>query len=487
MGEVKKNLLIIFLSLILGLNFVLAQSGFYSESEYIPFLNIYGVYCDEIYIENFFYGKDNNGYCGGDFYSNYSSSSTAPFYARVSRPQYNYFVYSAPSTFLKVKAYSFSFNYTAPFIELYPDNTDYSNLPSKITKIYVFKNNVNSLLYPAGYKFYAKYPDDLVAVIDDLDFRFYENYFGQLRYRDFSGANNLRFENLSRIIEVDRRTDATGWFPREDFVFIAEGVKEDGSPFRRVISFFNQSSDKVFKFITLNELALEIENPSGAINLDYYDNILKFKLYRTDEFSTTSQLFLRLIDNKTGRELWNSLYFTVNITNPPSGQTITINLNDYGINFKDVLIDLRNNNKNDLTFYLSAKLLNPSGVEFIIYNKTLLYLIGGFSPISYTYEDWYNDVIGSFGLSGATPTPIFVKAGEFIDKTFYVFQSFITIDNEKLNNLKSSIISTLNTLIAYVNGFTGALGFLKYLFYGLLVFTIIEFIIKFGRLIIPFK
>jgi hypothetical protein len=245
--------------------------------------------------------------------------------------------------------------------------------------------------------------------------------------------------------------------------------------------------NNVLNFYGSTKVYTNLIFPSGFnFNVNDYNNNLVFKIFSINEFNNIQNFNLEIIDDNTGQIVYNSGIKTANIAITPFQlQEKTLYMPNYDIDLKQVLTDLRDNFKTNLKLRL-VLYLTGSGGQAIIRDEIKL-VLQGFQIVGSTYKDWYNQVIGSFGLSEATPTPIFQKSAEFIDNTFQTFQSFITIDNQKLNNLKASIINNLNTFISYINGFTDALGFLKYLFYGLLVFTMIEFIIKFGRLIIPFK
>jgi hypothetical protein len=106
---------------------------------------------------------------------------------------------------------------------------------------------------------------------------------------------------------------------------------------------------------------------------------------------------------------------------------------------------LIDNNNNETPFLSSA---------------TTLELLGGISREEYTYKDWYSDIISTFGLSGATPTPIFLKAGEFIDKLF----SFSLLPSFNLENKGKELAEKFNIFISYLKAFPLTSAFLLAIF-----------------------
>jgi hypothetical protein len=240
------------------------------------------------------------------------------------------------------------------------------------------------------------------------------------------------------------------------------------------------------KFIGQVVYGLDLIKPPLG-NQNYYwdtndasNNFIIADIYTDNVFNNLNDVEIAIYDYQTNQLIWGFNKF-IGLTLTQTRQTFDFSSE----NLNDIIRNATSTSIFKLVF--TAHLYNNTLTEKIDLTDFSIFYVLNRPFIKFFYSDWYNSIIGNFGLSGATPTPIFVKAGQTLDNIFQTFQSFITIDNEKLNNLKASIIDNLNTFIGYINGFTDALGFLKYLFYGLLVFTMIEFIVKFGRLIIPFK
>jgi len=259
-------------------------------------------------------------------------------------------------------------------------------------------------------------------------------------------------------------------------------------PFPSNINATNWNGDlSVFiKFIGQVVYGLDLIKPPYG-NQNYYwdvndasNNTINTNIYTDSIYNNLNDVDIGIYDYQTNQLIWGYNKFI--------GRTIAQVQQSF---------DFSNENLNNIIKNATSTSIFKLVFTAHLYDNTLqnkidltdysIFYVLGKPIIKFLYSDWYNNIIGNFGLSGATPTPLFIKAGENLDNTFQTFQSFITIDNDKLNNLKTSVINNLNTFIGYINGFTNALGFLKYLFYGLLVFTMIEFIVKFGRLIIPFK
>jgi len=495
MGKIKKNFFIIFLVLVLGVNFAFGQSAYTGEKEYIPYQNKISVSCYEVYIKNFFY-----------FYHNYAYQppyNKCPQYLTpLSQINSSYIIFDsvekigADHYFDKttIKAFQFQYDNNNPLIKLYPNTEQRASTGEYITqvnKIYFFKTSTSTSFVSSagepGLTYYSEYPNDLIASFD-VNFTF--DYWDYIYPVYHSQENNLvvDLKNFDPFLNVDGSQLSTSNYPKENILVIAEGITNYNHVARQLVyNFLNNTSNRYFEWILISNLSLQLVSPLGFFNPDNFDNHIKFYLFRPDNIATSTQFLIKYQDNHTGQIVYNSGWIPLNLANPPDGSLIDLNLTNYGLDLKTILQNLRSQNKTDLTLYLYLNELTLDNQNITIYNYGTNYLLGGLTPVTYTYQDWYNDIIGSFGLTSATPSPIFQKSAEFIDNTFQSFQSFITIDNDKLNNLKTSVINYLNTFIGYINGFTDALGFLKYLFYGLLVFTMIEFIVKFGRLIIPFK
>jgi hypothetical protein len=240
------------------------------------------------------------------------------------------------------------------------------------------------------------------------------------------------------------------------------------------------------KFIGQLVYGLDLIKPPFG-NQNYYwdtndasNNFIIADIYSDNVYNNLNDIDIAIYDYQTNQLIWGFNKF-IGLT--LAQNRITFDFSSENLN--DIIRNATSTSIFKLVF--TAHLYNNTLTEKIDLTDFSIFYRLSLPVIKFFYSDWYNSIIGNFGLSGATPTPIFVKAGQTLDNIFQTFQTFITIDNEKLNNLKASIIDNLNTFISYINGFTDALGFLKYLFYGLLVFTMIEFIVKFGRLIIPFK
>jgi hypothetical protein len=498
MGEVKKNFWIIFLVLVLGVNFAFGQGAYIGEKEYVPFVNKVNIgECLEYYIPNFYYY-----YFETTGYNDPGTFCPSSLTSNIQTPYYDYLIsknINEPPPFvpafgkLKLKNYDFTFDSNNPVIHLSYINSSTDTLKT-INKIYIFKATTTFFSglgwtgMGKGVRYLADKDNDLIDVISNLNWQ----NIGSNNFRDFSGSLNIILRNFSPYINIDGSQNPQGLLygyaiPKQDFIFIAEGLDYSNNLRRRLIQNISFTTNRYFKFISVNELSVQLSSPLGFFNPDNFDNHLQFFLFHPDNVATTTQFYIKYKDKRTGQIVYDSGWIPLNLTNPSDGSLIDLNLTNYGLDLKTILQNLRNQQKTDLILNLFLNELTLDNQNIIIYNFGINYLLGGLTLTTLTYQDWYDQVIGSFGLTSASPTPIFQKSAEFIDNTFQSFQSFITIDNDKLNNLKTSIINNLNTFISYINGFTDALGFLKYLFYGLLVFTMIEFIVKFGRLIIPFK
>jgi hypothetical protein len=268
-----------------------------------------------------------------------------------------------------------------------------------------------------------------------------------------------------------------------DFLILDTWLKQ---PTGFDINNWNGNLSSFIKFIGQVVYGLDLIKPPLG-NQNYYwdtndasNNFIIADIYTDNVFNNLNDVEIAIYDYQTNNLIWGYDKF-IGLSLGQVRQTFDFSSE----NLNNIIESATSTSIFKLVF--TAHLYNNTLTEKIDLTDFSIFYVLSRPVIKFFYSDWYNSIIGNFGLSGATPTPIFVKAGQTLDNIFQSFQSFITIDNEKLNNLKASIIDNLNTFIGYINGFTDALGFLKYLFYGLLVFTMIEFIVKFGRLIIPFK
>jgi hypothetical protein len=371
-----------------------------------------------------------------------------------------------------------------------------------IDKIYIFIATATPLEGNSSLLIQADKNNDLVLTLDNLGF-IYDPYGDGFpvsgAYKKNVNTSVFIKKNLNNIV-YNGEANIGGYFrtcpydycnetiANQFFVMIAEGKDNNNNIARRIIKAINPGTNNNYiKFTGNTTLYTFLNYPVGSLNPNDYDNILKFSLYAPSEYQLY-KYYLEIFDNNTGKNLYTSNVYTIGNYQKNLNDVILNLYDDYNFDLKNELINLRNQGYTNLVIYLYVKLIDNNNNETpFLSSAATLELIGGISRIETNYRSWYNDVISAFGLSETTPTPIFKKSAEFIDNTFRTFQSFITIDNDKLNNLKTSIINNLNSVIGYINGFTDALGFLKYLFYGLLVFTMVEFVVKFGRLIIPFK
>jgi hypothetical protein len=458
MGKVKKNFFIIFLILVLGVNFAFGYE--IVSSVKIPASRV-SVWSGNVYDEN------NNlltGYSVSFLYLYQVQQNsiidtielqrkTSPlFIRRVSR---------YPNTYIQsIDVFEAILNNNVLKLNRKLGTFDFSN--PDLPRLYC---GSSYYIYPTGYHF-----DCSITSSGVFEFKYItDNPYIQTQ------NNYLIFK-----LNFSNDFDFIGGFDYLDLLY--RGEPTSGNDW-----FTGAGLNNLLNFYGSIKIYTQLIFPSGFnFNVNDYNNNLVFKIFSVNEFNNIQNFNLEVIDDFTGQILYNSGIRTANISITPNQlEEKTLYLPDYGIDLKQVLTDLKNNFKTNLKLRLTLYLTGSGGQAIIIDEVNLV--LQGFQVVGQTYQDWYNSIIGSFGLSEATPTPIFKKSAEFIDKTFQTFQSFITINNDKLNNLKASIIDNLNTFISYINGFTDALGFLKYLFYGLLVFTMIEFIIKFGRLIIPFK
>jgi hypothetical protein len=490
MDKVKKNFWLIFLFLgvnfaifsifflFFGVNLTHAQTFYTVDKEYIPMNNVWGYPeggCILLDILNV------------GFFRFYNFASIC----RRGGTQANWFMFPVEPE-IKFKNVVLQMTSNNPTFYVYGDLT-------KITKIHILKVKNSQPQYipdcSSGYYCAPTYdvyvsstfPNDVILTIDDIDIRFLGlDAYGRKVFRSYNQARVVKIYNKEFTLNTERFIGFM--LPKETIVFLAEGVDNNNElKYGIITGIYDTTNDENLILYYYDKVGVYINFPAGMYNPDNYNNTLKFLLFRGDNMPTTTHFLIRLYSDKTGKKLYDTDWINLNLTNPPSGQEISLNLSDYNLDLKQILQNLRDNHEDLIKLYLYLNLKKTDNQDIIIYNWVYQSLLGGLIAGEFNYRDWYNSVIPSFGLSETTPTPIFVKSAEFIDNTFQSVQSFITIDNDKLNNLKTSIINNLNSVIGYINGFTDALGFLKYLFYGLLIFTMIEFIVKFGRLIIPFK
>jgi hypothetical protein len=124
----------------------------------------------------------------------------------------------------------------------------------------------------------------------------------------------------------------------------------------------------------------------------------------------------------------------------------------------------------------------------LVYMREVWFQVSQITSPFLTFTQFYQSKITGFGLpSSTTPTPAFASFGSFIDKIFNPVNLFLTPDKNKIDNLKNSIIQNINNFIGYISGFNNQLGYFSLLFYGLIIFLVIEVVVKMYKLISPFK
>jgi hypothetical protein len=124
----------------------------------------------------------------------------------------------------------------------------------------------------------------------------------------------------------------------------------------------------------------------------------------------------------------------------------------------------------------------------LVYDREVYFRVNQITSPVITYNKFYQSKIGGFGLpTSTTPTPAFASFGSLIDKIFNPVSLFLIPDKSKINNLKTSIIDNINNFIGYISGFNSQLGYFSVLFYGLIIFIVIEVVVKMYKLLSPFK
>jgi hypothetical protein len=473
MGKVKKNFFIIFLVLVLGVNNVLAGERFYT-------LAVFNGYADTPYV-----------YWSGGYLSFMNTGYVCPQSGTCVYRNDNFKLVSGGM----VQKIQFPSNVIGAFGDYsYWQNFDWS---------YVVNGKVNLFLYDTT----SQQPLLNFGWVDFItqnqwQTQWYNFSMGGYPFYSWSSGNissigwNNNYYLLPLTLPSNNFNVPNVYIPfnhklnfaikkpnTNDYLILDTWLKQ---PTGFNISTWNGDLSVFIKFIGQNVYGLDlIKPPFGNQNYfwdtnDASNNFIIADIYTDNVYKNLNNVEIAIYDYQTNRLIWGYNKF-IGLTLAQVRQTFDFSSQ----NLNDIIRNATSTSIFKLVF--TAHLYNNTLTEKISLSDYSIFYVLGRPIIRFLYSDWYNSIIGNFGLSGATPTPIFVRAGQTLDNIFQTFQSFITIDNDKLNNLKASIINNLNSFIAYINGFSDALGFLKYLFYGLLIFTMIEFIVKFGRLIIPFK
>jgi hypothetical protein len=365
---------------------------------------------------------------------------------------------------------------------LYDDNTLIyliDNTLQTINKIYVFKATTTLTDGNWSAIIQADKDNDLITTLDNLNFTYDANtgayrYFGQVQLIQKS-LNNIPYNGTPNIYgQLYPYWSLT--IPNQMIVLIAEGLDNNNNVVRKLVKSITVGVDNFFEIIASTPLYITLDYPVGSLNPDNYNNILRFSLY-TPNYSLY-QFYLEIIDNNTGKTLYTSNLYNIN-NYSQNGNEITLDLyNNYNFNLKSVLQNIRNQAYNNIQINLYVKVVDNNNNQYLLSSASSLELVGGVipSPESFNYKNWYNNIIGDFGLSNATPTSIFIKAGEFIDNLFNV-SLLPTFDIEdkgkelanKFNTFLSYMkaIPFVSTLILVVLGFFAfrfAYKFLKYIF-----------------------
>jgi hypothetical protein len=464
--------IIIFLILVLGFNFVFGQGGYLIETQFYPFqnLNTYPTaYCYQLNINNFllFQHSFNDSWLNDCF--GFPASVNYP-YERSKNIEGWWITHTWRNPEFKVN------NITKLVMAIDTwQQLELINSPLKnIKKLYFFKGRVepqDPSQWRPTFKFNANYPDDLLAVFNvDL------NRVSQDYYKAYYKPSNFTLlgKEFSTPFSIDYSALPGENKPKESLIVIAEGYDDNNNLRRFPVDFLTPHEDSYFLvysfFVNVN-----LTHPVSVINPTNYDNHLRFSLNRSNEFTTTTHFRIKLIDKRTGYLSYDSDWVNLNLTNPPSGSQIDLDLNNYLPNFKDILINLRDTGKNELQIVLYLNELSTDNRNIVIYDIKDLNLLGGLIPTTFTYQDWYNSVIGAFGLSGATPTPIFQRAGEFIDKIF----SFTALPTFNLENKGKDLAEKFNYFYSYLK----TIPFISYLLLIILAFFTFRIAIRFIRLI----
>jgi hypothetical protein len=352
----------------------------------------------------------------------------------------------------------------------------------EINKIYVYKGKIKPLSHLATL-IEADGSKDLVTTIENLNFTFYNSstiriglfHYVPLYFYFSPSPNTFNIEKNLNNISLDGTMNIYGSYlfgynpdfafppypnpnnftkPNEMLIFIAEGKTANNNIKRKLVANIETGEYNYLKFLYYSDLFIFIEAPTGAFNPNDYDNKLIFKLYAPEGYNLY-KWWLEIIDNNTGKNLYTSNVF--NFTNYDiSYDKVVLDLSYY-FNLKQVLINIRNQGYSNLQLNLYVKLKDNEDNETpYLSSATTLELLGGISRGEFTYKDWYSDIIATFGLSGATPTPIFIKAGEFIDKLF----SFSLLPTFDIENVGKNLAEKFNVFISYLKAFPFTSAFL---------------------------
>ena len=201
----------------------------------------------------------------------------------------------------------------------------------------------------------------------------------------------------------------------------------------------------------------EIEPPFWK---DEYDSTIGVKITTAGDWSKIAGISVFLYDEfgneATGTPFYEfSPYLDVS---PGSEQVLSID----NITGLDLIEFFQENPKPKYVLRLAIVLYNPTLDAWLGLYRDLIIRLEGIPIPIINFSSWYDKIIGSFGLSGATPTEIFKKAGSFIDDLFsfsYIYPFSTTSKGtelaEKFNDFLSYIkaIPILSTLIFTIFAF----------------------------------
>lgn len=401
-------------------------------------------------------------YIPGFYYAHIKNSNGAePIIQNPDSPYIDYYAYPyviAPfsgSLSGKVKLKTFEWLYNINTIIILLDET-----LQNIEKIYIYKGKATLLSGNNLLLIEADKDKDLITTLDGLNFV----PWGPGCFACYKPTLNVPVfikKDLNDIV-YDGSPNIYGKFytpyerdiPNDFFILIAEGRDSNNNIVRKIIQRIDPGEGNYIKFTASTDLFIFLNYPVGSLNPDNYDNILRFSLFAPAEYNPY-KFYLEIYDNNTGKSLYTSDIFQISNYTKERNE-ITLNLNNY-FDLKQVLINLRNEGYSNLQINLYVKLIDNNNNETpFLSSASTIELLGGISREEYAYKDWYSDVISTFGLSGATPTPIFVKAGEFIDKLF----SFSLLPTFDIENKGKELAEKFNIFLSYLKAFPLTSAFL---------------------------